>query len=195
MTTTRQRILDEATAQLLERGYSNFTIASVRDALGLSSGSMFHAFASKPALAAEVFVSGMRSYQRAAMEAIADLDEPVAAVEAWIEAHLRWVSGHRDLARFLFATQPDEVMAAAAGPLAEANDAFTKTVDDLLHHAVEAGALAPLPAGVAHSLAMGAVQEYSRRWTRGAAPVDPAALVGTFQRAAVQAMRSTLTEE
>lgn len=193
--TTRQRILSEATRQLLERGYTAFTMASVRDALDLSSGSMFHAFASKPALAAAVYVEGMRAYQRTAIEALTSTTEPLASVRSLVESHLLWVREHRALANFLFSTQPDEVMAAAAPELSDANAVFFATVQRVLDDAAEAGAMARLPTGVGHSVLMGAVQEYCRQWTRGAATVDPGDLIDLYQRIAVAAMRATLEPE
>lgn len=193
--TTRQRILSEATRQLLERGYTAFTMASVRDALDLSSGSMFHAFPSKPALAAAVYVDGMRTYQRTAIDALASTTEPIAAVRSLVESHLLWVRKHRALANFLFSTQPDEVMDAAAPALNDANDVFFAAVERVLDDAAEAGVAARLPAGVGHSVLMGAVQEYCRQWARGAAAVDPGDLIDLYQRVAVAAMRSTLEPE
>lgn len=193
--TTRRRILEEATRQLLEKGYPAFTIAGVRDALGLSSGSMFHAFASKPALVGEVYVQGMRDYQDVAVAAITSVDDPAQAIRAWIEAHLSWVTAHRELARFLFSGQPDEVVAASADGLADANAAFYKAVEDLFAAAVDVGLMAPLPLGVGYSLVMGPTQEYCRRWTRGAAGDDPITLAGPFTRAARAALLATRTED
>src|ERR1700759_106942 len=95
---TRSRIVAEATRQLTEHGYAAFTIAAGRDALALSSGSMFHAFRSKPALAAAVYVEGMADYQRSATAAIRGEDDPARALGAWIAAHLGWIEDRRDLA-------------------------------------------------------------------------------------------------
>lgn len=195
VSSTRRRILDEATAQLLARGYSAFTIAGVRDRLGLSSGSMFHAFASKPALVAAVYVEGMRNYQESAIAAIEGRADPVGAIEDWIAAHLRWVSTHPELARFLFATQPPEVMDEAALPLADANAAFSTAVEGILCAAVAGGLMAPVSTALGHSLVMGATQEYCRRWTRGDAVDDPVDLITIHQRAAIAALRSTLGKE
>ncbi len=189
--TTRQRILDEATRQVLGRGYVAFTIAAVRDALGLSSGSMFHAFSSKPDLVGAVYVEGMRGYQDAAVAAITAQSDARASIEAWIHAHLSWVSAQPDLARFLFSTQPDEVIEASAAALADANAAFYKAVQDLFAAAVADGLVAPLPRAVAHSLVMGPTQEYCRQWTRGSTDEDPRDSIELFQGAALEAMRST----
>ncbi len=189
---TRERIVEEATKQLLECGYDAFTVASVRDVLGLSSGSMFHAFDSKPALVAEIFVSGMREYQQVATEAIGSHDRPDRAVGAWITAHLEWVTGNRDLARFLFSTQPDAVRERAVAPLAEANSVFYATVDALFARAVDHGLMAPTAFAIAYALTLGPAQDYCRRWARGEAQLVPADLANEFSAAAVAALASTM---
>ena len=191
MLTTRDRIVAEATRQLLEVGTEAFTVASVRDALRLSSGSMFHAFGSKPALVAEVYVRGMRSYQREAVAALTAHTDPARAIEAWIETHLRWVTENRDLADYLFSTQPAAVRDEAAGPLQEANEAFYAAAGDVFDRAAAAGLMAPLSLDVAHALTMGPTQEYCRRWTRAAALDPPTELTSTFTRAAQSALAAS----
>jgi AcrR family transcriptional regulator len=188
---TRTRILDEATRQLTELGYEAFTVASVRDALGLSSGSMFHAFASKAALAAAVYVEGMSDYQRAASQAIHGSDAE-AALRQLIAVHLAWMEDHRALARYLFGTLPDEVMALAKAPLAERNAEFFATLDGLYQRASEAGLCGRLEQRLALALCIGPAQEYGRQWTRGNASVSPRKVTRAMQDAAIAALASTL---
>jgi len=190
-TATRARILAEATRQLTELGYAAFTIAGVRDALGLSSGSMFHAFASKPALAAAVYVEGMADYQRAAITAITSADSADAALRAFIAAHLAWIEDHRALARYLFGSLPDEVMAEAARPLAEHNAQFFGVLDALYLRLSRAGLMAALDRSVAQALCIGPAQEYGRQWTRGLASIPPRKLTRALQAAALAALAST----
>ncbi|MFN7953863.1 MAG: helix-turn-helix domain-containing protein [bacterium] len=192
MNETRTRIVAEATRQLTRRGYAAFTVAAVRDALGLSSGSMFHAFASKPALAAAVYVAGMAAYQRAATAAIGPASEPAAAIRSWVAVHLDWIEANRDLARYLFSTLPDEVMAEAAAPLAAHNDAFYTALTGLFDRARDAGLVGALPRPVAQALCIGPAHEYGRQWTRGAATVAPHELIPTFQDAALAALAATV---
>jgi AcrR family transcriptional regulator len=189
---TRTRIVAEATRQLTELGYAAFTIAAVRDALQLSSGSMFHAFASKPALAAAVYVEGMAEYQRSAIAAIAKARDADAALRAWIAAHLGWIEDHREIARFLFSTLPDDVMAEAAGPLDAHNRAFYAALDRLFERAVEAGLMARSARTVAQALCIGPAHEYGRQWTRGNAALAPRQLTRTLQNAALAALATTL---
>ncbi len=185
---TRARILGEATRQLCDRGYADFTLASVRDAVGVSNGSLFHAFPSRAALAAAAWVDGMVDYQRTALRAVDGEDDPEKALRALIEVHLAWVETHRDLARFLFATLPDDVMAEAAAPLASHNARFFAVLDDFYRSLAKAGLSAPMQRTVAHSLAIGPAQEYCRLWVRGLAGPRPTRLTPTFQAAALAAL-------
>ncbi len=192
MRDTRSRILAEAARQLTDAGYSAFTITSVRDALGLSSGSMFHAFASKPALAAAVYVEGMADYQRAATAAITTAPDPERALRAWIASHLAWIEDHRDLARYLFSTLPDEVMTEAARPLAEHNDAFYAALASLFEGAAAAGLMARLPRPVAQAICIGPAHEYGRQWIRTDATAPPRKVSRTLQDAALAALAATV---
>jgi AcrR family transcriptional regulator len=187
---TRTRILAEATRQLIDLGYEAFTVAAVRDALGLSSGSMFHAFASKAALAAAVYVEGMSDYQRAASQAIhADAE---AALRALIAVHLAWIEDHRALARYLFGTPPEEVMALARAPLSERNGEFFATLEGLYQRAADAGLCGRLDQRLAQALCLGPAQEYGRQWTRGNASISPRRVTRALQDAALAAFASTL---
>ncbi|WP_040865237.1 TetR/AcrR family transcriptional regulator [Nocardia exalbida] len=186
---TRERILAEATEQLLAKGYPSFTMAGVRDRLGLSSGSMFHAFGSKAELAAAVYVCGMLDYQRTVLDHLDAPDiGPERAIRAMLAAHLGWVQDHRDLARFLFATLPDEVARAAEPELAQHNRAFfaalRRRYRELLASADGGGDGYP----VAHAICVGPAQEYCRQWVRGRVSSPPRSLTTTFQDAAVAAL-------
>jgi len=191
MTDTRSRILAEATRQLTLVGYPAFTVAAVRDALHLSSGSMFHAFASKAALAAAVYVEGMSDYHRSASEVIGRVAEPQAAIRAVIAQHLAWIEDHKALARFLFDTLPDEVMDLARAPLAARNQLFFATVEGLYRRAADAGLMGPIDLQLAQVLCIGPAQEYGRKWTRGLAQRSPRSVTPLLQNAALAALATT----
>ncbi|MET0390717.1 MAG: TetR family transcriptional regulator [Polyangiales bacterium] len=193
MGNTRQRILAEATRQLTEVGYPAFTVAAVRDALTLSSGSMFHAFASKAALAAAVYVEGMAAYQRVAVAAIAAAPDAEGALRAFIAAHLAWIEDHQPLARYLFDTLPDDVAEHAQAPLAAHNAAFFAALEGLFRKLERAGLCGKLEHAVAHVLCIGPAHEYGRLWTRGSAAQPPRELTRAFQDAALAALVTTVT--
>ncbi len=188
MTSTRNRILREARTQLLDRGYAAFTVAGVRDALGLSSGSMFHAFPSKAALAAAVHVDGMVDYQRTAVAALDTGDGPESSLRALVAAHLAWVEDNAAMAGWLFSTLPDDVAAIALPDLAKPNEAFFGRLVQLYldwEPAAEAGRDGfPL----IHAVAVGPTQEYCRQWVRGRVSRPPRELTAALQDAAVAAV-------
>ncbi|MET9286633.1 TetR/AcrR family transcriptional regulator [Nocardia beijingensis] len=190
---TRERILAEATRQLLDKGYSSFTVAGVRDRLGLSSGSMFHAFGSKAELAAAVYVSGMLDYQRTVLERIDAPDVGAEqAIRALLAAHLGWVEDHRELARFLFATLPDEVAGYAEPALAQHNRVFFGALERLYGELLGTAEVGGDGYPVAHAICVGPAQEYCRQWVRGRVTAPPRTLTATLQEAAVAAL-ATLT--
>jgi AcrR family transcriptional regulator len=192
MPTTRQRILEEATRQLPEHGYAAFKMAAVREALGISSGSLFHAFPSKPALAAAVFVEGMADYQGYAIDAIAGAPDPEQALRAWVFAHLSWIEDHRELARYLFSSLPPEVSAEACGPLDAYNARFNDVLAALFEQARAAKLVGPLPDKVAHVLCIAPAHEYGRLWSRGQADTPPRDIVKLLQNAAIAALANTV---
>ncbi|WP_174186681.1 TetR/AcrR family transcriptional regulator [Nocardia barduliensis] len=190
---TRERILAEAARQLPAKGYPAFTMAGVRDRLGLSSGSMFHAFGSKAELAAAVYVAGMLDYQRAVLDRVdAHGIGAQQAIRGMLAAHLGWVEDHRDLARFLFATLPDEVARVAEPELAQHNRTFFGALErryrELLGTADVGGDDYP----VAHAICVGPAQEYCRQWVRGRVSAPPRTLTATFQDAAEAALATLI---
>ncbi|MEU7633572.1 TetR/AcrR family transcriptional regulator [Nocardia sp. NPDC049220] len=193
-TNTRGRILAEATRQLLAKGYPAFTVAGVRDRLGLSSGSMFHAFGSKVELAAAVYVTGMRDYQRTVLDPMgAPGIGAEQAIRAMLAAHLGWVEDHRDLARLLFATLPDEVAHAAEPELAQHNQAFLAALEHRYRELLGPGmTVAGSGYPVAHAICIGPSQEYCRQWVRGGAGPTPRTVAPTLQQAALAAL-ATMT--
>ncbi|HZJ28113.1 MAG TPA: TetR/AcrR family transcriptional regulator [Acidimicrobiia bacterium] len=191
MSDTRARILATATRQLLDRGYAAFTVASVREELRLSSGSMFHAYPSKAALAAAVYVEGMADYQRAAMAGLAISSDPEQTLRCLIDTHLGWVQDHPGLARFLFSTLPGEVVAEAAAPLAQRNATFYDALDRFYGRMTEAGLMGPLDRRVAHAICIGPAQEYCRQWTRDDHAAAPRELSSVLAEVALAAIRTT----
>lgn len=189
--TTKERILAEATRQLPKVGYAAFTLTAVREALGLSSGSLFHAYASKPALAAAVYVEGIAAYQAEALAEIRRQRDARQALRALVAVHLGWVEDHRELARYLFATMPDEVMAAADAPLAARNKAFYAEIKALFERAAAADLMAPLDRVTAYALSIGPAHDYCRHWANGRAQIKPRQLSPMFEDAALAALAST----
>ena len=59
---TRERVLEAATALVLERGQENVAMKDLVEASGVSNGSIFHHFGSKDGVLEEIFLSERRDY-------------------------------------------------------------------------------------------------------------------------------------
>ncbi|MEV6324547.1 hypothetical protein AB0M45_25655 [Nocardia sp. NPDC051787] len=150
---------------------------------------MFHAFGSKAELAAAVYVSGMLDYQRTVLDR---LDPPGVdaeqAIRAMLDAHLGWVEDHRDLARFLFDTLPDEVARAAQPALVQHNRDFFAALERRYRELLGAVDVGAGGYPVAHAICAGPAQEYCRQWVRGRVTAPPRTLARILQDAAVAAL-------
>lgn len=86
----RDRILDEAAALFLRRGYNATSLRDIADAVGMKAGSLYYHFASKEDLLVEILRRGMDVMETAFDEA-AEASSGLAArdvVRAHVRAHL-----------------------------------------------------------------------------------------------------------
>jgi len=188
-TDRRRQILDAALACFLERGYASTSIADIRARSGASTGSIYHFFSGKGALAEALLreaVSGWASQSTASFDPAAS---PEAALKASVRGLMLWGLANPAQFRFL-----DEVRTLAP------SDPDFSTVRDLLDDGQAAaaaqyarmtslGAVRNIPFGIAHALMLGPTYAYIRR--AGTAPPDEAArLADFFAQAAWLAVRA-----
>lgn len=124
-TTTRERILAEASRLFAERGYDGTSTRQIADAVGIRQPSLFHHFASKQAIMEELLELTYRAPAETA-ERLADESGPAADR---LGAYLRW-----DVAYTL--ALPYDLSAAVAGDVLEqATFARFRADRDRLHAA------------------------------------------------------------
>lgn len=108
---TRQKQRDALAAALqcfTEHGFEATTIEMIRDASGMSVGSLYHHFGNKEKIASALFREGMRGYARIVKQYATDLmaNSPEPGLEQGIKmlvyANVDWISGNPDWARFVF---------------------------------------------------------------------------------------------
>lgn len=191
MMDTKDRILGRALAVLAGEQATEFTMKKLAEDLGLSSGSVFHAFPTRDSLVAAAFAEGIGLYHAAAIQAMAH-DDPLVALRRFVESHLQWVEANAGLARFLFTSQPSETAAEASELASTTNELFADAQSHLYAALSAAGTVAVVDDRVAHSLAIGPSQEYCRKWLRGTASTAPSVLASSFSAAATAALASTL---
>lgn len=184
---SRQQILLEALPLFLERGVAETRTGDICKAAGVSNGSLFHFFPNKTAIAVELYVSAISSYQRALLAELAKERAAAQTVRGIVRAHWRWVEAHADEARFLFELGRPDWHAEAGRRTNELNgrleDAYARWWDAsrARHEVVE------MPLAAARAVLLGPSMMALRHWLREAAGA-PHRLAKDFADAAVRSL-------
>jgi AcrR family transcriptional regulator len=163
----RETILQAALGCFTERGFTATTVEEIRARSGASIGSIYHHFGGKEAIAAELYVEGLRGYQEGFLRAIETADEAEAGIRALVRHHLRWVEHNPQLAQFLMNRRETELLAATEARVRDLNRSFFPRVTAWVERGVEVGALRGLPADLREPILLGPCQEFSRLWLAG----------------------------
>lgn len=108
----RRRILEAALRCFARRGFAATTIEDIRAASGASTGSLYHHFGSKEALAGALYLEGLRDYHASLIDEIRDLEDPETLVKAVVTHYVAWVVAHPDWARYLLEMRRTESVRA-----------------------------------------------------------------------------------
>ena len=179
---SRRRILDAALRCFDRRGVLATTVENVRAESGASIGSIYHHFAGKEGLAAEVYLDGLRRYQQGFVGELGDHPEAEPGVKAIVEFHLGWCAENPQLARFL--------LSRPAGPaelergLRTSNRRFFAAVMAWWRPHARAGRLRQAPIELLYALWLGPAQEHCRHWLAGRARPSPTQAAGLLAEAA-----------
>ncbi len=160
-------ILAAALECFAERGFAATTMEEIRSRSGASIGSIYHHFGGKEELAAELYVEGLRDYQRGFLQALERQANTELAIHALVRYHLRWVERNPRLAQFLVNRRETELLLATEARVRELNREFLPRVAGWVEQRVEAGDMRPLPLDLWEPVLLGPSQEFSRLWLAG----------------------------
>ena len=138
---TIEEILDLAEAVMTEVGVNGLSLAEVARRLGVQPPALYKYFSSLMSVYDALFLRGQRAHLEVVGEAMAAAEPGLAAIEAGLEASVRWSLQHRALAQLLFwrpvpsFEASPEALAPSVEMVALVRNAFTQ--------AVEAGELGP----------------------------------------------------
>lgn len=166
----RSEILDAALACFLERGYAATSIADIRNASGASTGSIYHFFEHKGALALALVERAIGGWSGSSMEATDPDASAEISIKASITGLVQWGLANPASLRFLdevrtLATS-DPGLAAVAALLARGNDAARARYATF----VARREVRDLPWPLAHALMLGPAYDYLRLSPDSAAP-------------------------
>jgi AcrR family transcriptional regulator len=161
-------ILDAALKLFNDTGYSATSVEHIANQAHASVGSIYHHFAGKEAIAAEIYIAGLNDYHRGLLRELnRDHGSAEESIEGLVRNHLRWVKRNRELARFLFTSRDPETVSASGDALGHMNERVFEAVRRWIERWVETGEVQRLPIGLLHSIVLGPSQEFCRHWVAG----------------------------
>jgi AcrR family transcriptional regulator len=184
--TRRHEILDAALAVFLERGVPGASIAEIGRRAGASTGSIYHLFEGKEAIAAACYLEALADYQRGLLEELERRPGAREGISAGVAHHLCWIAEHPRQARFLF--EGRDARGHARHELRAQNRRFFAAVGRWVDGHVRDGRLRALPAPVFYALWIGPGQELARHSLAGEGEPDPSAWAGVLADAACAAL-------
>jgi AcrR family transcriptional regulator len=162
----RAAILDAALEAFNRRGVSAATVEDVRRLSGASVGSIYHHFGGKEELAAELYLQGLRSYQRGFLAVLRRERDAERGIKAMVRHHLRWVADNPEMTRFLFARRDDDERVHELN-----RETFAATAAWLEPH-MRAGRIRRLPLTLVYAVVLGPSQELARHWLGGGVEIS-----------------------
>jgi len=166
-------------------GTEAVTLARVRKATGVSTGSIYHQFGDRDGLLDAAFESLAQEY-RAFVSARVARDGRSASryVRALVAAHLEWVFEHPDEARAMFRTRR-ALSPERAVEVRRSTGAFVGELLRGLHAVAKPREIVPMTSAIAAAVVLGPAHELARQWLAGRLPeLDRARAVATLADAA-----------
>lgn len=123
-----EQILDAAVAIAMERGPAAITVTGIAARLGAPVGSLYHRFASRDLLLAQLWIRGIRRYQQGLIDALNADDADATALHS-----VRWCRTHPAEASILLLYRREDLAAQwpaeLGADLACLNDAGAAALD------------------------------------------------------------------
>ena len=182
---TRTRVLKAALALFTESSVEATRTSDICARAGISNGSLFHAFPSKDAIAAALYLDAIATYQAALLSALTDAPSTEAALRAVVTAQCRWAEEGAE-ARFLFSFGRG-ITGETARRIGERNRLMAAAVEAWRGEPAQAGRLRPMPIATFLAILIGPSLMAIRAWL-GRAGDPPSLQAAAFADAAVHSL-------
>ena len=185
----RRAILMAALECFTTRGVIVTTIAEIRAKASASIGSLYHHFGSKEALAAELYLEGLREYQRGFVARLRRHRRAEDGIKGMVAYHVDWVRKHQAWARYLLHMREAEFLLTGEEGIRALNQGFSMDLRAWLAPHVKAETVVDLPVDLLLAIVLGPAQMLARQWLAGRASITPEDARRVLARAAWNALR------
>lgn len=181
--TTRDRLLHAAQAMFLAQGFDATSMDQVRQAAGVSNGSLYHHFPTKQRLADALYAHILREFHAVLMQPLAGRGRPEATVRAMVQLYIDWVVGHPGAARLLHELKRVGALTPQA-EWSEANAEAFGRLADWVRERTAAGEMRPMPFTVWMAVVFAPVMQLTPHWVAATEPAVPAKVRAALEHAA-----------
>lgn len=140
----REEILEVATRLFAERGFPDMDVQDAADALGVGKGTVYRYFPTKRELFLAAVDRAIRLLREHVEGAAGRVEDPLAKIEAAVEAHLGFFADHADFVE-LFIQERAEFKDRKKPTYFVQRDANIGRWEDLTRSLIEAGVVRELP--------------------------------------------------
>jgi AcrR family transcriptional regulator len=186
----RAAILQAALRCFLEKGVESTTIQDIRQRSGASTGSIYHAFSNKEAMAAEIFVDALGEWQEGLLAVIGEQEDAEQMIRKIVAYDVDWLTRAPDRARFLFLSRQSQFASDIQKRIGEAERTFLRTLKRCVAGHVEKGRIRPLAMDMLIAIVLGPATEWGRQWLAGSALSKPLEARRTLADAAWAGVRA-----
>lgn len=187
-TSTRDRLLDAAAGVFLEHGYAKASMDQVRQAAGVSNGSLYHHFPTKAELADALYVQTLHDFHGALLAAIEGDVDAEAGVKGMVRAYIAWVVRHPDRAALLHKLRREGDVTDASAGISAANAEAFSALKSWTEAQRAAGHLRDLPFHLWMALVFSPAMSLTGRWVKDARPSVPPKVRAALEHAAWMAV-------
>ncbi len=184
----KREILSAALTCFAAKGYDATTLADIRERAGASTGSIYHHFANKAELAAELYLEGVRATQVYSLRALLKRRSLEDGIESLVFSSLEWVQENAEFARFLFAMRHADFMEPVEAELERMNREALATALSWLREHVGTVELKGATQEAIRAITFGPTMHYARNLLRS----DPTRDIARDKRALATAVTAAL---
>jgi len=166
----KKQILQQALVCFVEHGVQNTSIQMLCEVTNTSVGSLYHHFGNKDAIAARVYVEGMKDFSRLVNQYLQNLQQPDSAesiIKNLVYANVDWISKNKEWTQYLFNNRFVMKSSSEKETLAKNSEEFFKQLKEKISIHIQSGELKDLPENIYHAFISGPVHEYARHYLAG----------------------------
>jgi AcrR family transcriptional regulator len=185
---TRGKLLDAAARIFLEHGYTGASMDQVRQAAGVSNGSLYHHFPTKAALADALYVQTLQDFHASILAPIARDVDAQTGVKALVRSYVQWVVKNPGRAKLLHTLRSDGEVTDSSEGVSEANMQVFVALKDWVRRKAEAGEMRALPFHLWMALVFAPSFSLTREWVKQTAITVPPKTRAALEHAAWMAV-------